>query len=298
MIEEEDTRDTCPVCKSDTYLNPSLKLLVSPCYHRVCDSCVERLFSHGTAPCPVCSTTLRRGNFVLPTYEDAFVEKECRIRKRIAAVFNKREDDFQTLKDYNDYLEEVEMIIFNLVNDVDVQKTNSMLEAYREQNLEQIVRRKLVQEQEDAEIKRLQEEEEQRRSDYDSQLLAEIEADDEIRRTKENQFIEELAKSSLVPIGMRRSVNKETKRKAQEAALQEMPSLRGLKISKISAVEASFDPFETVPELALPIRIQSGGEWQDWWFGSKVPDAKVLAAGGMLKDLVVNNLSYALCSYL
>ena len=234
----------------------------------------------------------------MPTFEDAFVEKECRIRKRIAAVFNKREEDFQTLKDYNDYLEEVEMIIFNLVNDVDVQKTNSMLEAYREQNLEQIVRRRAVQEQEDAEMKKLQEEEEQRRSDYDSQLLAEMEAENEMRRAEENQFIEELAKSSFVPTGMRRSVNKETKRKAQEAALQEMPSLRGLKISKLSVVEAPFDPFETVPELVLPIRIKSDDEWQDWWFGSKVPDAKVLAAGGMLKDLIVNNMSYALCSYM
>lgn len=28
--------DQCPVCKSDRYLNPKLRLLVSSCYHKMC----------------------------------------------------------------------------------------------------------------------------------------------------------------------------------------------------------------------------------------------------------------------
>lgn len=27
--------DQCPVCKSDRYLNPKLRLLVSACYHKM-----------------------------------------------------------------------------------------------------------------------------------------------------------------------------------------------------------------------------------------------------------------------
>jgi len=34
--------------------------------------------------------------------------KEMTIRRRIASIFNKTRDHFPTLKDYNDYLEEVE----------------------------------------------------------------------------------------------------------------------------------------------------------------------------------------------
>jgi len=46
--------------------------------------------------------------------------KEIMIRRRISNIFNKREDDFPSLKEYNDYLEEVEDMIFNLVTGVDV----------------------------------------------------------------------------------------------------------------------------------------------------------------------------------
>lgn len=75
------TDETCPVCKSSKYLNPKLTLLVSPCYHRMCETCINRLFLHGNAPCPICGTVLRKGNFVVATFEDLRVEKEVRIRK-------------------------------------------------------------------------------------------------------------------------------------------------------------------------------------------------------------------------
>lgn len=45
-VEAEDRRiseynspdDVCPVCKSDRYLNPKLRLMVSFCYHKMCVS--------------------------------------------------------------------------------------------------------------------------------------------------------------------------------------------------------------------------------------------------------------------
>ena len=80
--EKED--ETCPLCKSTKYLNPKMTLLVSPCYHRLCETCINRLFLHGSAPCPLCATILRKGNFVVPTFEDLKVEKEVRIRKIVS----------------------------------------------------------------------------------------------------------------------------------------------------------------------------------------------------------------------
>ena len=32
--------DQCPVCKSDRYLNPKLRLLVSSCYHKMSANCL------------------------------------------------------------------------------------------------------------------------------------------------------------------------------------------------------------------------------------------------------------------
>ncbi|KAJ3117724.1 TFIIH/NER complex subunit [Phlyctochytrium bullatum] len=127
--------DVCPVCHADRYLNPSLKLLVSPCYHKMCENCINRLFLAGPGPCPICKQTLRKSNFVAQTFEDLYVEKEVQIRKRIGKYFNKRLEDFAgNLKKYNDYLEEVEEIMFNLINDVDVQATNERIERFRQEN--------------------------------------------------------------------------------------------------------------------------------------------------------------------
>lgn len=56
--------------------------------------------------------------------------------------FNKREEDFNTLAEYNDYLEEVEIIIYNLTNNIDVVNTNKKIEQYKKDNKEQILKNK------------------------------------------------------------------------------------------------------------------------------------------------------------
>ncbi|KAJ4371888.1 TFIIH/NER complex subunit [Didymella sp. IMI 355093] len=125
--------DVCPVCKSSRYLNPHMKFLVNPeCYHKMCESCVDRIFSHGPAPCPIagCARTLRKGKFREATFEDLKVEREVDIRRRVASIMNKEEADFETLKDYNDYLEQVEEITWNLILKIDVDETNTRLQRW------------------------------------------------------------------------------------------------------------------------------------------------------------------------
>ncbi|KAH7914677.1 CDK-activating kinase assembly factor MAT1-domain-containing protein [Hygrophoropsis aurantiaca] len=126
--------DQCPVCKSDRYLNPKLRLLVSSCYHKMCESCIDRLFTLGPAPCPICQKVLRKLAFTPQTFEDLTVEKEVAVRRRIAKEFNKRREDFLDLRGYNDYLEEVEDITFNLINDIDVAQTEERIQAHKKEN--------------------------------------------------------------------------------------------------------------------------------------------------------------------
>ncbi|GAB1743807.1 hypothetical protein NU219Hw_g726t1 [Hortaea werneckii] len=133
--------EQCPICKSTRYLNPSLRFLVNPeCYHKLCASCVDRIFSHGPATCPLpnCSRTLRKHRFREQTFEDIRVEREIDIRKRVASVFNRREDEFEDLRKWNDYLNDVEDITFNLINSIDLDSTNARFEAYRKANEEGI----------------------------------------------------------------------------------------------------------------------------------------------------------------
>lgn len=136
-----DEGDICPVCKSSRYLSKNMRFLINPeCYHKMCESCVDRIFSHGPAPCPVagCKRTLRKGKFRALQFSDLAIEREVDIRRRISRIFNKREDDFETLRAYNDYLGEVEDMTFNLLNGVDVEETQRKIEAYQAANKDDI----------------------------------------------------------------------------------------------------------------------------------------------------------------
>ncbi|KAF1850302.1 CDK-activating kinase assembly factor [Cucurbitaria berberidis CBS 394.84] len=131
----DPSSDICPVCKSSRYLNPNMKFRVNPeCYHKMCESCVDRIFSHGPAPCPIagCARTLRRNKFREQTFEDLKIEREVDIRKRVMSAMTKQEADFETLRDYNDYLEQVEEITWNLILKVDVELTESRLRRWEE----------------------------------------------------------------------------------------------------------------------------------------------------------------------
>uniref|UniRef100_A0A0K8VWV7 CDK-activating kinase assembly factor MAT1 n=1 Tax=Bactrocera latifrons TaxID=174628 RepID=A0A0K8VWV7_BACLA len=132
----------CPRCKTTKYRNPSLKLMVNVCGHTLCESCVDLLFLKGSGSCPECMVPLRRNNFRVQLFEDPMVEKEVDIRKRVLRDYNKKEEDFATLQEYNDYLEEIETIIYNLCNNIDIIGTNKRIEAYRRENREVIQRNK------------------------------------------------------------------------------------------------------------------------------------------------------------
>jgi hypothetical protein len=70
--------------------------------------------------------------------EETEAERDVRFRRRIKAIFNKSEEDFPTLQEYQDYDEEVEDIIYNLVHDIDIVTTNQKIEKYRKENEETI----------------------------------------------------------------------------------------------------------------------------------------------------------------
>ncbi|KAL2161415.1 hypothetical protein VTH06DRAFT_7976 [Thermothelomyces fergusii] len=103
-----NSEDMCPVCKTIRYLNRDMEFLINPeCYHSMCSNCVNRLFNDGPNQCPYagCHRTLRRKGFRSAFFGDLAVEREVDIRRRVAAVFNQVEDDFETLEDYNNYLQ-------------------------------------------------------------------------------------------------------------------------------------------------------------------------------------------------
>ncbi|KAI0536780.1 CDK-activating kinase assembly factor MAT1-domain-containing protein [Xylaria digitata] len=111
--------DICPVCKRVRYLNTDMEFLINPeCYHPMCSNCVSNIFKSGPAQCPyaTCTKTLRQRGFRSAFFGDLAVEREVDIRRRVAAAYNMVEDDFETLRDYNNYLQDVEDLTFDLIS--------------------------------------------------------------------------------------------------------------------------------------------------------------------------------------
>ena len=103
----------------------------------------------GPGRCPVagCEQTLRKQRFRKQTFEDLQIEREVDIRRRVASVFNRRQDEFVDLRSWNDYLEQVETLTFNLLYNIDVEETEAKLASYAAQNAQSIKRNKAMEDQ-------------------------------------------------------------------------------------------------------------------------------------------------------
>ncbi|GMH23284.1 hypothetical protein Nepgr_025127 [Nepenthes gracilis] len=82
--------------------------------------------------------TDKRRTMVVASGTNSFA-KEMAIRKRIINIFNKREEDFPSLKEYNDYLEEVEDMTCNLIEGIDVPAIEAKIAKYERENYDQIM---------------------------------------------------------------------------------------------------------------------------------------------------------------
>ncbi|GIY75469.1 hypothetical protein CDAR_21351 [Caerostris darwini] len=182
----------CPRCKTTKYRNPNLKLMVNICGHALCENCVELLFVKGSSACPQCNIALRRQNFRVQIFEDASVEKELDIRKRILKDFNKKEGDFNSLREYNDYLEEIETIIFNLANNIQVEATKRRIEQYKKENKVQIMKNKGKKSKEEEELEELMEYEKIETEARKQQVMEEELELEKQKRKKKEALIDDL----------------------------------------------------------------------------------------------------------
>ncbi|KAK6458827.1 RNA polymerase II transcription factor B subunit 3 [Scheffersomyces xylosifermentans] len=158
--DDRASKDMCPICKTDKYLSPNMKFLINPeCYHKICESCVDRIFSLGPAPCPYpnCGKILRKNKFKKQIFDDLRIEREIDIRKKVGNIYNKTEEDFSDLKEYNKYLESVENIIFNLNYGIDVEETEANLIKYEAEHKIEILEKNLNESKKNADLAKYQE---------------------------------------------------------------------------------------------------------------------------------------------
>ena len=278
---DEDIK--CPHCGTTKYRNPSLKLMVNVCGHALCENCVELLFVKGSGHCPQCNTGLRRHNFRLQLFDDHLVEKEIDIRKRVLKDFNKKEEDFDSLAEYNDYLEEIETIIFNLSNDIEVKATNERIDSYKKENAKQIIKNRGKLSKDEELIEELLEQEKQESHLRNNFYLN---ADKELIRNKtrlRESLVDELMFSDL-PADQIMATHVKEPVKSSEPIVSNVPKTRAQVFSTGITIGKGSNVFQNVvkqvegtpyvykcPELDLN--------------GPHCPSPKTLESGGYLKHV-------------
>ncbi|KAK7070750.1 CDK-activating kinase assembly factor MAT1 [Halocaridina rubra] len=185
----------CPACKGTKYRNPQMKLMVNVCGHPLCDACVRMYFLKESAQCPECGMVLKRSKFRVQVFEDPFVEKEIDIRRKVMRVYNKFEEDFETMSEYNDYLEEVEQIVYNLTNDINRLETEKKIEAYERLHRDDIKKNFGKKSKADEEIQRQLDIENLMSEDRKKTSQEEEERDKILREKSKTSLIQELMAS-------------------------------------------------------------------------------------------------------
>eukprot|EP01098_Paradermamoeba_levis_P011465 TRINITY_DN4915_c0_g1_i1.p1 TRINITY_DN4915_c0_g1~~TRINITY_DN4915_c0_g1_i1.p1 ORF type:complete len:324 (+),score=100.15 TRINITY_DN4915_c0_g1_i1:153-1124(+) len=114
--------------------------------------------------------------------ESKMVDKELKIRRKILKLYNKRREHFNSLRAYNDYLEEIEDIIYNLTHGIDEAATNEKVEKYRQENENDIYLNEALKAQDErALIQRLKLEEEEKMLKREEMMELEKQRQNEIR---------------------------------------------------------------------------------------------------------------------
>eukprot|EP00823_Brevimastigomonas_motovehiculus_P005244 TRINITY_DN375_c1_g1_i1.p1 TRINITY_DN375_c1_g1~~TRINITY_DN375_c1_g1_i1.p1 ORF type:complete len:254 (+),score=51.42 TRINITY_DN375_c1_g1_i1:89-850(+) len=149
----EDQSDlSCPFCNTLRASQPNLEFLYSTCCgFLICKNCISRqLFvTSRRVSCQLCGVEITSRSFVKETLDRQQYKKETNTRARLNKVFNMRRDDFKTLGEYNDYLETVQDIVFDLTygsKSEQIQAEKKVLE-YERKHREQIQRNYGVQQQ-------------------------------------------------------------------------------------------------------------------------------------------------------
>lgn len=280
--------ERCPVCQSDRYLNPNMKFLVNPeCYHKMCESCVARIFTLGPAPCPICGRQLRRNKFRAQTFSDVHIEKEIDTRRRLAKIFNKLEEDFDDLDAYNDYLEDVEMITFNLIQGIDLEKTERKVRAYETVNKSAISVNHLKEAAELAEAREIEHLQQQAREQQARLALEAIQQEQAEKEERSAELLSAMSSGADV-VKVRQEILKNSqrrieaqKREAEEAMARSVKQIKAQRRDRLQALKQEEDtPFSPLQGWGAKTDLYETRENYDDPYLTRLKKDKAFGGGG------------------
>lgn len=135
------------------------------------------------------------------------------------------------MKEYNDYLEEIETIIYNLTNNIDVINTNKRIEQYKKDNREQIQKNKGRLGREEYELEELLEIEKQISEARKQEIFMEKSEAKKKRIQRKEALIDELMFSNTDAKNIVETFAQQAKEEKEEEAKKPLP----LKVTKFSS---------------------------------------------------------------
>lgn len=268
----------------------------------MCSTCVDRIFTSGPAPCPVphCGRTLRKRGFRAAFFEDLAIERECDIRRRVSDVFNRTEDDFETLLDYNNYLQETEELVYDLVNAKGKvrQDAEDKLRKFREANRGEIEEHKIARLKEvELSRRRELEEKEMTKQRRLAAMREDAEEKAEVEKTRK-QVLDQLATGDGDALAITQNAQKTILKKSsarrtlgeRDAALSagtgsadgEGLTIRGLKKKKAPVAEKPYDPFGGID--LTPTKYVLQDDYDNQWVEGVKRDPRHMAGGYSLHE--------------
>lgn len=215
----------------------------------------------------------------------------------MSTVYNRREDEFETLRDWNNYLQDVEDLVFDLVNGEkgEKEKAEKRLLDYKRSNEEDIEENRMsaLQDQELERRRELQEKEavRVRRANAVRQELEERKE----REMASRDVLERLANTDEDPDAITRNAQKVILKRASgrrnlaetqepNGAVTKDPSLtiRGLKKKVQKVEEAAYDPFGGVD--LTPSRYVLQDDYESEWLAGAKNDERHTAGGYSLHE--------------
>lgn len=132
---------------------------------------------------------MKKKTLILPSsrqpHENIFIDQ-------ILFSMHVQEEDFATVEEFDDYLEEIENLIYNLCNNIDIINTNKKIEQYKKENRDVIMKNKSRLGREEFELEMVLEQEKME-DEHRRNERATIEKESKIKKLKEKEaLIDEL----------------------------------------------------------------------------------------------------------
>lgn len=224
------------------------------------------------------------------------------MRRRVGAVFNRRQEEFETLSDWNDYLEQIEGLVFDIVEGTDMErkKADERLKLYAEEYKEEIkesaraekeeeelTRRRQAAEADGARRRRMAEarEEEEEKADL---ARARQEAIDALARGDgdANQIAKQAQKIIMQKAERRRGdlagAGSAGATDGVEGDRKGSLTIRGLRKKAAPVVEEPYDAFGGLD--LTPSRYVLQDSYENEWLSAAVNDTRHMAGGYSLQE--------------